>query len=86
MNALWSDEFETVLRTHLPLLAQEEEVDPDAALARLGLDSLGTVGLLVELEETFAIVIPDESLNPETFATPRSLWGTVDRLAKAQVR
>ncbi|WOX17120.1 phosphopantetheine-binding protein [Streptomyces sp. N50] len=86
MNTLWSKTFETTLRNHLPLLAPEAEIEPEVALADLGLDSLGTVGLLVELEETFNVVIPDESLSTETFATPKSLWDVIDQLVKEQSR
>lgn len=85
MNTTWSNEFDTVLRAYLPLLSPGAQLDPGVALADLGLDSMGTVGLLVEIEETFAIVIPDEALTPETFATPRSLWETVERLVEARV-
>jgi acyl carrier protein len=84
MNTLWSETFETALRDHLPLLAPDAEMDPGVALANLGLDSLGTVGLLVELEEAFNVVIPDESLSAETFATPKSLWDVIDQLVKEQ--
>jgi acyl carrier protein len=61
-------------------------MEPEVALADLGLDSLGTVGLLVELEETFNVVIPDEFLSAEMFATPKSLWDVIDQLVKEQSR
>ncbi|MFB3812975.1 MAG: acyl carrier protein [Terriglobales bacterium] len=37
-----------------------EQVRPDSTLAELGLDSLDTINLLFELEETFHVSIPDE--------------------------
>ncbi|MFD5478825.1 phosphopantetheine-binding protein [Streptomyces hawaiiensis] len=83
MSDLWPDTFESLLRAYLPLLPTESPLAEDASLAQLGLDSLGTVGMLVELEETFEVTIPDESLTPETFATPIVLWRTVDSLLTA---
>ncbi|MCZ1018979.1 hypothetical protein [Streptomyces noursei] len=44
---------------------------------------MGTVGLLVELEETFAVTIPDEDLTAATFATPATLWTTLSGLVQA---
>ncbi|MFD4004672.1 phosphopantetheine-binding protein [Streptomyces rubiginosohelvolus] len=76
----WPDRFETVLREYLPLLPADHALDPEDSLTRLGLDSLGTVGLLVELEETFAVQIPDEDLTAATFATPSSLWAILKAL------
>jgi acyl carrier protein len=38
----------------------EESVSPEQSLEELGFDSLDTLNLLFELEETFKISIPDE--------------------------
>jgi acyl carrier protein len=38
-----------------------EEIDPDATLADLGLDSLDTVTMLFELETRLEITIPDDA-------------------------
>lgn len=43
-------------------------------LADLGLDSLGTVRLLTELEEVFAVELPDAALHDSTFSTVQTLW------------
>ncbi|WP_405059954.1 phosphopantetheine-binding protein [Kribbella sp. NBC_01505] len=72
--------LEEKVRAHLPLLPDEAELPPDAELVSLGLDSLGTVTLLLELEETFAIEIPDELLSASTFATMASLQQVVTTL------
>ena len=53
---------------------------PSASLFDLGLDSMGTVQLLLELEETFGVTFPDEALTPEVFATPGSPWEVVREL------
>ncbi|MFC8426342.1 phosphopantetheine-binding protein [Streptomyces sp. NPDC057236] len=80
MPTEWDSRFEKVLRAHLPLLGADRALAPDAALSGLGLDSLASVQLLVSLEETFEVAIPDEMLTPENFATPGSLWTAVDSL------
>ncbi|MEU0173850.1 phosphopantetheine-binding protein [Streptomyces massasporeus] len=80
MTVPWDERFEGVLRPSLPLLAPGTGLAPDASLAALGLDSLQTVSLLVELEETYEVVLPDDALNAETFASPSSLWGQISAL------
>ncbi|MFG2607168.1 phosphopantetheine-binding protein [Streptomyces sp. NPDC048514] len=82
MTAPWAEfeQFETLLRAHLPLAAPDSALSPDASLTDLGLDSLGTVGLLVDLEQEFGITVPDDALSGETFATAGALWGVVERL------
>lgn len=74
----WSVEFERVLRRHLPLLEGDQRLVADAELIELGLDSMAMVGLLVDLEEMFAVVVPDELLTVSAFATPSSLWSLFD--------
>jgi acyl carrier protein len=73
-DASWPDSFEDILRSCLPVLPDGKPLAADMTLTELGLDSLGMVTLMLELEETFGISFPDESLTPETFATGRSLW------------
>ncbi len=74
----WSPEFDEILRRHLPL--QDGPIDAATPLADLGLDSLGTVSLVMELEEALGIAIPDELLVPDTFASAQSLWSAVAHL------
>ncbi|MFF5980676.1 phosphopantetheine-binding protein [Streptomyces olindensis] len=80
MTVPWDKRFEDVLRANLPLLEPGTGLAPDASLAALGLDSLQTVSLLVELEETYEVVVPDDALNAETFASPNSLWAQISAL------
>jgi acyl carrier protein len=76
----WPAKYEDVLRQHLPLLDAGQQLHSGAVLVDLGLDSLGVIALLVDLEETFSVVIPDERLGQETFATAGSLWGVLAEL------
>lgn len=82
----WPTSYEDVLRPHLPLLTGESELETNVSLADLGLDSLGTVSLLVQLEETFDVMIPDELLIAESFSTPGTLWSVIDDLRKGADR
>jgi acyl carrier protein len=78
----WPAAFEEILARHLPLA--EGDVPRDAALSDLGLDSLGTVSLVMELEDSLDISIPDELLVAETFQTAATLWAaTSDLLTRA---
>lgn len=74
----WSSEFDEVLKRNLPL--HTGPVNPAARLADLGLDSLGTVSLVMELEDGMGISIPDELLVAETFETANTLWIAVKSL------
>lgn len=76
----WDTKFEELVRNSLPALKPDEPLRPDADLAELGLDSLETVGLLMELEEHYDVVFPDEALMVDTFRTPENLWSTVKGL------
>lgn len=76
-HAPWDERFERILRSNLNLLAQEAPLAVDASLSALGLDSMQTVALLVELEDTYEITFPDESLTADTFATAGNLWTQV---------
>lgn len=77
---IWDERFEAVVRANLHLLASDRPLDPGASLMDLGLDSMGSIQLLLELEETFGVTFPDEALTTEVFASPESLWKTLDGL------
>ncbi|MBB1242656.1 type III PLP-dependent enzyme [Streptomyces durbertensis] len=72
----WDADYVAALRSVLPRLG--EDVGPDTSLRAAGLDSLALVELLVRLEETYAVAIPDDDLTPESFATAGSLWTVVE--------
>jgi non-ribosomal peptide synthetase component F len=76
----WDDRFEDLLRDTLAAAAYHGEITPDLQLAEVGLDSFGTVGLLVGLEQAYGITISDEFQVMDSFRTPRSLWRTVEAL------
>lgn len=80
MSATWDGRFETVIRSNLQFLEADQPLDPKGSLFDLGLDSMGTIQLLLELEETFEVTFPDEVLTAETFATAGSLWKVLGQL------
>ncbi|WP_410667772.1 phosphopantetheine-binding protein [Amycolatopsis sp. cmx-4-68] len=68
--------FLEILLAHLPY-ALAGRIAEDDDLAALGLDSMGVVQLVTDLEETFGFELPDELLTEDTFATAGSLWAAV---------
>ncbi|MBB0242718.1 phosphopantetheine-binding protein [Streptomyces alkaliphilus] len=69
--------FQEVLLPHLPY-AEPGELMAEDDLTALGLDSMGVVQLLAELEDELGVELPDEALTEETFTTVGSLWEVVD--------
>lgn len=68
--------FQDTLLRHLPYAECSGLVESDD-LAALGLDSMGVIQLLAELEDRYDLELPDELLTEETFGTAGSLWRTV---------
>jgi len=79
---MWDHQFEDVLRRYLPFLAADEALPGDASLRDLGLDSLGTVELLAQLEAGYAVRFVDDALSLETFETAGVLWETLRMLGE----
>lgn len=77
---MWDEQFETLLRSHLPFLEASEELVGDLSLREFGLDSLGVVDLLVSLEEAYDVRLRDDDLRMDTFAAPSVLWAALSRL------
>jgi len=68
--------FLETLKAHLPY-AERDKLAASDDLAALGLDSMGVVQLLVDLEDRFEVELSDEVLDEGTFATVGSLWAAV---------
>lgn len=75
-------EFQNILRAHLPY-ADSGDFSAADEPAGLGLDSMGVVRLLADVEDRYDIELPDDILNEETFATIGSLWQALDALLTA---
>ncbi|MFG2049358.1 phosphopantetheine-binding protein [Micromonospora sp. NPDC048935] len=61
-------------------MSAETVITPDLSLPAQGLDSMGTVSLLLALEEEYEVSLPDDLLNVETFATAGRLWSVFEQL------
>jgi acyl carrier protein len=65
------------MRQVLVLLDDSEPLTRDLHTAAAGLDSIGAVELLGLIESEYNIVIPDEQLTLESFATLAGIWDLV---------
>jgi acyl carrier protein len=72
--AIWSAQFELVLRMHGGFESDAGNIDPDLSLVQLGVDSLGAAELIALIEDEFQLEIPLERLTPDSFATLRTIW------------
>lgn len=86
MSSVLDTTFESELRKHLRLLPEETPLGPDDNLMDLGLDSLGTVWLVTDLEALYGIAFSDDDMDPETFTSAATLWARVSRLREAVAR
>jgi len=75
--------LENVLRPRLRLLAADAPLDFNEKLAKLGLDSMAAIDLLMDLETQAGTQIPDELLTADTFATAQNLLDTLQKLSAA---
>lgn len=73
----------SILRPHLKFLPADQPVDMDASLGELGLDSMASIKLLLDLEQSFGVAVPDEALDENTFASARHLEQLVGGLLSA---
>jgi acyl carrier protein len=80
---MWNEQFEVLLRQHLPFLPADEELLPNLDLRAFGLDSLGVIDLLVALESAYCIRVTDDILSMDTFTTPAVLWDAMSGLQNA---
>lgn len=73
-----------LLRNRLRLQQRQQDLEIDSSLQALGLDSMTAIELLLDLERTFGIVLPDALLTAETFRTPATLEVAVRSLLGAK--
>ncbi|RKN07423.1 acyl carrier protein [Streptomyces radicis] len=77
---MWDESFGQLLRKHLSLLEPEDEITADLSLRDFGLDSMGMVALLSSLEEKYGVRFVDDALHIDNFATPTTLWNTLEAM------
>lgn len=79
----WDTDFEATLREVLPFIGGDETLDADVELRGLGLDSMGIVELLANLESRYQVRFANSALSMETFATAGTLWHTLSAMIGA---
>jgi acyl carrier protein len=66
--------LEKILRVHARFIPADSDINPEMSLESLGVDSIGMIELILQIETEFDLEIPAEQITPETFATPASIW------------
>ena len=61
--------LQDILRPKLRFLGPNEPVPMDRNLGELGLDSMATIDLLMDIESGLGVTIPDEMITVDTFST-----------------
>ena len=59
---------------------QTARIDPERPLAELGLDSMASIDLLMEIEQELGVQVPDELMTADTFATGNHLLAVIEKL------
>ncbi|CUB23870.1 D-alanine--poly(phosphoribitol) ligase subunit 2 [Bacillus safensis] len=70
--------FIEIMNTHLQEELNNNNKNED--LKELGLDSLSSIELLLEIEAAYEITFPDELLTEDTFSSSHNLWSIVRKL------
>ncbi|KKD39701.1 hypothetical protein WN50_01825 [Limnoraphis robusta CS-951] len=65
---------------HLKFVQSIDQIDDEADLNSLGLDSMSATNLMIDLEDEFNITFPDDLLTPETFRTVQTLNSAIQTL------
>lgn len=76
-SAPWPPSFDALLRSYLKL-EEGQEILPEMNPVDYGLDSMATVSLLLDLEETYAVTIPDDRLATLASADVGQLWALLE--------
>lgn len=71
-----------LLRPRLRLVAPDAEIPLDEDLSRLGLDSLESIDLLMDIEAEFGRPLPDDKVSVDTFATAASLLRVIEEVVE----
>jgi acyl carrier protein len=79
------DEVKRVVVQHLDAGLSAADVGDQQPLADLGLDSMRSINLLLDLESTLGVVFPDEELTAANFHTLAAIESLVARLQKSMV-
>lgn len=76
------EKFVEIAKKYVKHHPADQPLDFDKDLQDYGIDSMEQIKLLVEIEETFNIVMPDEYLVQETFSSFRNLYEATEQTIK----
>jgi acyl carrier protein len=70
---------QTFLELLRPFLrfAADQRLTYESRLRDLGLDSMQAIELMFAIEDTYAVILPDDKLTDATFETVGSLWAAI---------
>ncbi len=77
---MYSDKVREILAQHGRLPVDVSLLADDSDLYSAGLTSLATVGLMLAIEDTFDIEIPDTKLSRKTFESIEALCSVIEEL------
>jgi acyl carrier protein len=77
MDTPWDEGFEGLLRSAVPGIPADRQIESELDLTSYGLGSLGMVRLMVSLERTYRIELALDLLGFAAFTTPGTLWKAV---------
>lgn len=78
-----SNDIRTILGSNEALAPVAQQIAEDDSLFDRGLDSFGSVQLMLALEERFGIEFPDEFLTRRSFSTIRAIRETVSAVLQS---
>jgi acyl carrier protein len=73
----YSPAVKRVMIRYMPGCAHPDDVPDDEPLAAIGIDSLRSIDLLLDLESTFGITFPDEVITADNFSTAARIATTI---------
>ena len=72
--------LQEILRPKLRFLAHDAAVPMDEDLGKLGLDSMASIDLLMDIDSQLGVQIPDELMTTDTFVTGNHLLEVIKKL------
>jgi len=72
--------LQEILRPRLRFLKADDAVPMDEDLGKLGLDSMASIDLLMDIESQLGVQIPDAMMTVDTFATGNHLLAVIEKL------
>jgi acyl carrier protein len=70
-----------ILRPRLRFMPPDHALKPEDSLGALGLDSMASIDVLMDIEAELGVIIPDEAITVDTFATAGGLLEALQKAA-----